>query len=189
MTHATENCLRKVATVIPLVMGRLDRLPMPAPPAHLFDTPLGCSAARRLFALHWSRPVRAPLLHDGFLETLGNAEPYRIWRYHPRVIPYLASLNLGDAADAADHWLLVDRQSRRLYGGKVTDVLAVLEYQQRGIIAPMTNPATAGRTDATLQFLGNALTGIRRGYGRVLIPDTTLRHELENWIEQNIPRI
>ncbi len=175
----------KPATVIPLVMGKLDKLSMPAPPPHLFDVPLGCSAVRRLFALYWCRAVRAPLVHDGFLESVGDPEPYRVWRYHPRVIPHLSAYNLGDAADRADHWLLVDRLSRLLFAGKGADVLAVLEYQQRGIIAPLQN-LSPDENSGVARVLGRALTGIRRGYGRVLLPDASLRVELRAWIERTV---
>lgn len=186
MADSTENCLQKAATVTPLAMGRLDRLSMPAPPAHLFEMRIGCSAVRRLCALHWCRAVRAPLVHDGFLESVGEQEPYRVWRYHPRVIPHLSAYNLGDATDRADHWLLVDRVSRLLFVGKVADVMTVLEYQQRGIIAPLTG-ADPEENNGVARLLGKALTGIRRGYGRVLLPDTSQRNELAAWIERNVP--
>ncbi|MDD2336041.1 MAG: hypothetical protein PHD01_05650 [Geobacteraceae bacterium] len=117
-------------TVIPIAIRKLKKVHMRLPPSHLFDEPLGCSGNRRYFALYWSRADQAPVLNDGFFESVGVPDTYRVWRYEPAVIAALAGYNIGDAAITADHWLLVDRKSRELYIGKVWDVLAALDFQK-----------------------------------------------------------
>lgn len=113
---------RPTTEIVPLAIRRLEKLHMGLPPRQLFDDPLGCPVNRRLVAFYWVRAIRAPMLHDGFLERVGNPEPYRIWRHHPQVIPHLTDFNLGDTAEQAGHWLLLDRLLRLLYVGKAADV-------------------------------------------------------------------
>ncbi|MRR07418.1 MAG: hypothetical protein EG828_10840, partial [Deltaproteobacteria bacterium] len=81
MVDNSENFRRESADIIPLAIRKLEKLRMGPPPRQLFDEPLGSPGNRRLFALYWLRAVRAPILHDGLLETVGDPEPYRIWRY------------------------------------------------------------------------------------------------------------
>jgi len=177
---------RESADIIPLAIRRLEKLRMGPPPRQLFDEPLGCFGTRRLFALYWLRGVSAPILHEGLLEKVGDPEPYRIWRYHPRVIPHLLGFNLGDAAERADHWLLVDCLLRMLYVGKSTDVLAVLDYQKRGIIKPLAGAAPGGNIGAPMHLMGKNLRGSQRKLGKLLVPNITVLHALEAWINKNV---
>jgi len=186
MVDNSENKRRESADIIPLAIRRLEKLRMGPPPRQLFDEPLGCSGTRRLFALYWLRAVRAPILHEGLLETVGDPEPYRIWRYHPRVIPHLAGFNLGDTADRADHWLLVDCMLRLLYVGKSADVLAVLDYQKRGIIEPLPGAAPGRNLGAPMQLMGKNLSGSQRKLAKLLVPNVAVLHALEAWIDQNV---
>lgn len=172
--------------IIPLAIRKLERLRMRPPPRHLFDEPLGCHGTRRLFALYWLRALRAPILHDGLLETVGDPEPYRIWRYHPRVIPHLMGYNLGDAADRADHWLLVDRLLRLLYVGRSPDVLAVLDYQKSGIIEPLPGAQPERALGAPMHLMGKNMRGSQRKLGKLLVPESTVLNSLEAWIEENV---
>ncbi len=182
-----NKCLpRPSADIIPLAIRRLEKLCMGPPPRQLFDDPLGCPGARRLVALYWVRAIRAPMLHDGFLELVGNPEPYRIWRHHPRVIPHLMNFNLGDAAAQAEYWLLLDRLSRLLYVGKKADVRDVLDYQKRGIVEPLpvAAPGPVGRQPQHL--MGKEPRGPRRKLAGLLVPGYAELHALEKWIEEHV---
>jgi hypothetical protein len=186
MEDNSENNRRESADIIPLAIRRLEKLRMAPPPRQLFDEPLGCSGTRRLFALYWLRAVRAPILHEGFLETVGDPEPYRIWRYHPRVIPHLAGFNLGDTVEIANHWLLVDCLLRLLYVGKSSDVQALLDYQKRGIIGPLPGSAPGRNIGAPMQLMGKKMRGSQRKLGKLLVPNVSVLHALESWIDQNV---
>ncbi len=177
---------RPSAGIIPLAIRRLEKLRMAPPPRQLFDDPLGCPGARRLVAIYFVRAIRAPMLNDGFLEMAGNPEPYRIWRHHPRVIPHLLGFNLGDAAEQAEHWLLLDRLSRILYVGKTEQVRDVLDYQKRGIVEPLPD-ATRGPAEVQPRHLmGKELRGSQRKLAGLLVPDYTRLHALEVWIEEHV---
>jgi hypothetical protein len=186
MVDDKENVPRASADIIPLAIRRLDRLPMGPPPRQLFDDPLGCPGARRLVALYWSRAIRAPMLHDGFLERVGNPDPYRIWRHHPRVIPHLADFNLGDIAEQAEHWLLLDRLSRLLYAGRMAEVREVLEYQKRGIVEPLPEVSAVPGGGEPLHLMGKTLRGSQRKLAKLLVPGYAGLHALEAWIDGHV---
>jgi len=174
--------VNEVAKVIPLAIRKLKRLNLRLPPPHLFDELLGCSGNRRLFALSWSRAVRAPLLNDGFLETLGAADPYRVWRHHPGVIAALAGYNIGDAAESAGDLLLVDRKSRVLYVGRAADVLVVLEYQKRGVLDRLPETGAEGVGGASKDIPGEGSIIAAKRYKKPLMFNIRLLHELEGWL-------
>ncbi len=176
----------KVATVIPIGIRKLKRLKMHLPPSHLFDEPLGCSVNRRFFALYWSRADRVPVLNDGFFEIVGAPDPYRVWRYHPKVIAALEGFNIGDAATTLDHWLLVDRKTRTLYVGKVPDVLVVLDLQKNGTLEPHyeTGPSSDSRDLKNLQVEVAVVPG--KKYKKPFLSTMKILNELEAWINEKI---
>ncbi|MGA7827461.1 MAG: hypothetical protein WCA04_07370, partial [Geobacteraceae bacterium] len=177
---------RASADIIPLAIRRLEKLCMPAPPRKLFDNPLGCPGTRRLVALYWVRAIRAPMLHDGFLERVGNPEPYRVWRHHQHVISHLTEFNLGDATEQAEHWILLDRLSRTLYVGKKAEVRDVLDYQKRGIVEPLPDEAPEPGDERPLQLMGQDLRGPEKKLAKLLVPDHAELHALEAWIEEHV---
>lgn len=187
MVDDNESFRMTSADIIPLAIRRLEKLQMGPPPRQLFDDLLGCPGARRLVAVYWVRAIRSPMLHDGFLERVGNPEPYRIWRHHPHVIPYLMDFNLGDVAERADHWLLLDRCSRLLYVGRVAEVRDVLGYQKSGIVEPLPDMPFESGGDEPLHLMGKYLRGSQRKLAKLLVPDTAKLHALEAWLDANVP--
>lgn len=186
MVDDNVNFRQTSADIIPLAIRRLEKLQMGPPPRQLFDDPLGCPGARRLIALYWMRAIGAPILIDGFLERVGNPEPYRIWRHHPHVMPYLLSFNLGDVAERAEHWLLLDRLSRLLYVGRAARVRDVLEYQRGGIVEPLPDvPSESGGAEP-LQLMGKTLRDSQRKLAKLLVPGSAGLHALEAWLNENV---
>ncbi len=171
------------AAVTPIAIRKLKRIKIPLPPSHLFDELLGCRNNKRFLAFHWSRRVQVPVLNDGSLETIGAVEPYRIWRYHPRIMVALADYNTGDADDLAEHWLLVDRKTRALYAGKVADVLVILDYQQRGVIDPL--PEIKGAGDSRAVKPGDTFSSAK-SFKKQMTVSIRLVHELESWLAKHI---
>lgn len=178
--------MTEAVKVIPIAIRKLKRIRMHLPPARLFDELLGCSGNRRFFALCWSRAIRAPILNDGVFEVLGAPDPYRVWRYHPVVNAALAGYNIGDAVETADHWLLVDRQSRAIYVGDATDVMAVLDYQKRGALDPLyeAEPVQKSRAVPDSNREDGAIP--TKKYKKTMTFDAKLLHELESWITANV---
>jgi len=178
--------MKGTVKVIPIAIRKLKRLRMRLPPPLLFDVLLGCSGNRRFFALYWSRAVRAPILNDGLLEALGAPDPYRVWRYHPGVNAALAGYNLGDAAETADHLLLVDRKSRVLYIGAAADVLVVLDYQKRGVIDLLKETGPVGKTGDAMDIQGEGAVVPAKRFKKPMMFNLKLLHELEAWINTNV---
>ncbi len=178
--------MKEAAKVIPIVIRKQKRLKMPLPPPHIFDELLGCYGNRRFFALYWSRAVRAPILHDGFLETVGGPDPYRVWRYHPGVNDALAGYNIGDVEETAVHWLLVDRESRALYIGAAADVLVVLDYQKRGVIDPLKESVSDRKSGYSMDIqMAGAVVASKR-YKKPMFSNLKLLHELEMWLNAKV---
>lgn len=186
MVDDNGNLPRASADIILLAIRRLERLRMGPPPRRLFDDPLGCPGARRLVAIYWSRAIRAPMLNDGFLERVGNPEPYRVWRHHPHVIPHLMDFNLGDTVEPAGHWLLLDRLARLLYVGRAAEVRDVLDYQRRGIVEPLPDVTPGPGGEERLHLMGKDLRGSQRKLARLLVPDYAVLHALEAWIDRHV---
>jgi hypothetical protein len=175
--------MTEAAKVIPIDIRKLNRINMPLPPAHLFDDLLGCHNNKRLFALYWSRKAQVPILNDGNLEIVGTLEPYRIWRYHPKIIVALSGYNIGDTGDFADHWLLMDRKTRMLYIGDIADVLLVLDYQKRGIIAPLPETETYRQAgEPRTQMPGDPFISTKKFRKQTTLSLKRI-HELEAWLD------
>ncbi len=173
----------EAATVIPIGIHKLKRLKMNMPPPRLFDEPLGCSGNRRFFALYWSRADRVPVLNDGFFEIVGAPDPYRVWRYHPKVIAALEGYNIGDTTITADHWLLVDRKSRALSVGKARDVLAVLDLQKNGMLEPYHE---TGPSRGMKNMPGEGAVVPGKKYKKAFLSTMKILNELEAWINEKI---
>jgi hypothetical protein len=176
----------EAVTIIPIAIRKLKRVNMLLPPPHLFDEPLGCAGNRRLFALWWSRADQAPVLNDGFFESVGVPVFYRVWRYHPAVIAALAGYNIGDAAITADYWLLVDRKSRVLYVGKVWDVLNVLDFQKSGIPVPLHETGPVPDFSDPMDIQGEGAVVPSKGFKKPMNSDNKLLNELEEWLDANM---
>jgi hypothetical protein len=177
--------MRKAAMITPIAIRKLERIKIRLPPPHLFDELLG-SSNNRFFALYWSRKVQVPVLNDGRFETLGADEPYRVWRYHPRIMAALADYNTGDADDLAEHWLLVDRRTRGLYVGEVSDVLLVLEFQQRGVIDPIPGVEKVGRTGHTAAANMADMVIAAKSFKKQMSVSQKRVRELESWLVKNV---
>ncbi|MRR53439.1 MAG: hypothetical protein EG822_02865 [Deltaproteobacteria bacterium] len=186
MVEDIESFRQTSSGIIPLAIRRLEKLRMGPPPRQLFDDPLGCPGARRLIAFYWVRAIGSPMLIDGFLERVGNPEPYRIWRHHPHVMPHLMSFNLGDVAERADHWLLLDCLSRLLYVGRAAEVRDILDYQRRGIVAPLPDVSPESGGEEPLHLMGKTLRGSQRKLAKLLVPDAARLHALEAWLNENV---
>jgi hypothetical protein len=172
--------------ITPIAIRKLKRIKIPLPPPHLFDELLGCSRNIRFFAFYWSRKVQVPILNDGRFEILGAVEPYRVWRYHPRIMVALADYNTGDADDLAEHWMLVDRRTRGLYVGEVSDVLLILDFQQRGVIDPLPEADKSGLpgNSAPPNPADRAITA--KSFKKQMSVSLKRITELESWLVKNV---
>ena len=171
--------------IIPIVIRKLKRVKLRLPPAHLFDELLWYLGNRRFFALCWSHADQAPILNDGFFESVGVPDAYRVWRYHPVVIATLAGYNIGDAAIVADHLLLVDRLSRALYVGKVWDVVEVLEFQKSGISEPLHEAGPDCNSGNSEGMQEDSPVAPGRSCKKTINSNTRLLNELEAWLNSN----
>jgi hypothetical protein len=180
--------MRKAAMITPMAIRKLERIKIPLPPSHLFDELLGCSRRYRFFALYWLRKAQVPILNDGRFEILGAVEPYRVWRYHPRVMAALAAYNTGDANDLAEHWILVDRGTRGLYVGEVSDVLIVLDFQQRGAIDPILEVEKADRSGNSAAVYPADMVIAAKSFKKQMRVSMKRIAELESWLAKNAGR-
>lgn len=173
-------------TVIPITIRKLKRVNMRLPPAHLFEEPLGYADNKRFFALCWSRVDQAPILNDGFSESFGEPDLYRVWRFNPVVRSKLIGYNIGDAAITADHMLLVDRKLRILYIGKVWDVLEVLDLQKNGTSEPRNETCNVCNSGTPMEMRDEGKVTAKNEDKKMMSSGIKLLDELEAWINANI---
>ena len=86
----------------------------------------GYDGPGRLIALWWSPVGDQLMFSDGTLTATGNWRGWLCFCEHPLVRVFLEDYQLGDSADEAEHWLLVDRYLGTLDVGLARDVEALI---------------------------------------------------------------
>lgn len=100
----------------------LDGVHLAAPPH--FEDAVGYGGDRRYVAFYWCADD-CPVVEDGVTSRTGHRGPWLLWARHPAVQPSLDGVDYGSCDGAPDHFVVLDRFSRRLYAG---DVAAALRF-------------------------------------------------------------
>lgn len=106
----------------------IDLLPITLPAG--FAEALGLHHPGRWLGLYWEAQLDQVCYTDGNTVNTGNAQSWQLFCTHPQVESVLAPYQLGNDGNAAQHFLLLDCQSNRLYVGEsalVEDSLNHLE--------------------------------------------------------------
>lgn len=102
-------------------------LKLTAPPG--LEEALGYAGNRRYVAFYWS-PIGDELMYtDGETSAEGEYSAWLLWHRHITVAPALLGFDLGSSEEPARHWLLLDRQDRRVYAGDAGEVEDFLAAQ------------------------------------------------------------
>lgn len=102
-------------------------LKLTVPPG--FEAALGYAGDRRYVAFYWS-PIGDELMYtDGETSADGEYSAWLLWSRHITVAPALTGFDFGSSEAPARHWLLFDRQDRRVYAGDAGQVEAFLAAQ------------------------------------------------------------
>jgi len=110
----------------------------PVPP--MLERTWGYAGNARFLGACWSPPFDRIWLCDSNRQQ-GIAEEWESWiQYtsHPRIEPYLAPFEFGDAGIPTVHWFFLDRLRRQIAVGTEADVLAALEAE---VLAPPCEPS------------------------------------------------
>ena len=91
-------------------------LPIKLPAA--FDQSLGLQHPARWLGLYWEPQLDQVCYTDGEDISTGNAQSWQLFCTHPQIEPVLAPYYLGNDGRVAQHFLLLDRQTNRLYVGE-----------------------------------------------------------------------
>lgn len=148
----------------------IDLLPIALPAG--FDEALGLQHPGRWLGLYWEAQLDQVCYTDGNTVSTGNAQSWQLFCTHPQVESVLAPYQLGNDGAAAQHFLLLDRQSNRLYVGESAlvedslthpeslDLLAALDapldspwQQPLQFIRPIKQMLPAAVKDKKLLFL------------------------------------
>ncbi|HLV98698.1 MAG TPA: hypothetical protein VKT82_08485 [Ktedonobacterales bacterium] len=132
-------------------------LPVPVPP--MLEQALGYPGQARLVAFFWSPRGDEAMHDDGRCTGVGDWTAYLAFIKHPTVEPHVRPFDLGSSEEEAQHWLVLDRETRTLSVLPVQQA-ALLLLQQWGIQPAL--PLRWEALDPTPRFL-ETLTG-KRGW-------------------------
>jgi hypothetical protein len=102
------------------LMSPLTPLTIPVPP--MLEEALGYAGASRWVAFHWERCGDELRYHDGAVSADGSWHAWLTFTHHRRIVPALAPYHFGNSEEEAQHWLVLDRETRTLSVGAVVDV-------------------------------------------------------------------
>jgi hypothetical protein len=88
----------------------------------MLEEALGYTGTARWVAFFWLPGGDELMYDDGLLSADGQWHAWLLFTYHPRVAPSLAPYTLGTSEEEAQHWLLLDRDTRTCYVGKAPTV-------------------------------------------------------------------
>jgi hypothetical protein len=106
---------------------RLTPLAAPVPP--MLEEAIGYNGEAHFVSFHWTPGGDEAYYDDRQRAGTGEWQGYLAFVQHPVVKPLLAQYNLGDSDREAQHWLILDRHTRKLYVALVKDARTFLEQQ------------------------------------------------------------
>jgi hypothetical protein len=139
--------------------------------------------AARHVGLYWGEGDEA-YVDDGRSSGTAAGHAFLLYVRHPIVEPALASVHLGSCDRPADHWLLLDRQDRRLSVAPVAEARSFLFGQW-----PPTEPVTLtdAEWDAIVEKLRSAPPPSGEEIAAMIQKQRRLEKELRDWLD-NQPR-
>lgn len=105
-----------MTSIVPFGIFKFDLLELCPPPAECFEDLIGVKGEARFIAL-WGQGNRL-YWADGVRTVIGCFRPWGMWRWTVGV-DILGSYCFGHGHRDADHYLILDRLSRRLYAAPV----------------------------------------------------------------------
>ncbi len=94
----------------------VQRLPIKLPAQ--FDQSLELQTPARWLGLYWEPQLNQMCYTDGENVGTGNAQSWQLFCTHSQIEPVLAAYQLGNDGGTVQDFLLLDRQSNRLYAGE-----------------------------------------------------------------------
>lgn len=114
---------------IPLGIFRFKKLDLAPPPASCFEELIGVEGDARFIAIwYFGNKI---FLGDGRQTVVGDSRPWVLWRWNltPEI---LGNFCFGFRNSKPDHYLILDRLSRRLYAAPASTALETLSQQFLG---------------------------------------------------------
>lgn len=102
--------------------------PLPITLPARFEQAFGLQTPARWLGLYWEPQLDQACYTDGETVGIGSAQAWHLFCTHPAIKPLLSPYQLGDRGDSAQHYLVLDRQNRQLYVGKVAEVSDYLRH-------------------------------------------------------------
>ncbi len=101
-----------------------------------FEKALGYPGDSRQVAFYWDPCGDETMYDDGICSGDCNWPGFLEFVRHPSVAPWLSPYDLGSSDSEAKHWLLCDRESRKVYVGERDLVQAQLSDEARKRLFP-----------------------------------------------------
>ncbi|MDB5313179.1 MAG: hypothetical protein JWO38_7381 [Gemmataceae bacterium] len=157
-------------------------LPIPVPP--MLEQAVGVpDAPARYVGLYWGEGDEL-YFTDGRTSGTGHGYAFLLYRRHPAVEPSLAGYHIGACDQPADHWLVLDRQARRLAVAPVAMARDLLRGQW-----PPSDPATLSEADwrAIVDHLRSRPVPTMEQLFAALQEQRQVEKELVTWLDSNRP--
>jgi hypothetical protein len=92
----------------------------------MLEEALGYAGAARWVAFHWEPSGDEFRYHAGVVSADGSWHAWLTFVRHPRIALMLAPYHFGNSEEDAQHWPLLDRETRTLSVGAIGDVRHLL---------------------------------------------------------------
>jgi hypothetical protein len=119
---------------------------------------------------------------DGRSSGTGNGHAFLLYVRHPIVEPALAGVHLGSCDRPADHWLLLDRQEKRLSVAPVAEARQFL-FGQWPPTEPMT--LTDEEWDAVVERLRSVPPPSGEQIAAMIQQQRRVEMELRDWLDSH----
>ena len=120
---------------------QLKQIAISSPP--ILAEAIGYPGCSRYVAFYWTPYGDEVMYSDGRISADGHWHAWLLFIRHKSIAPHLQGYNLGSSDEEATHWLLVDRETCRMYVGTPGEVYPVI----RGQFAEQNQAHEAQRND------------------------------------------
>src|ERR1051326_3772375 len=108
-------------------LDSLKTLPIRVPP--MLEQALDYPGQARLVAFFWSPMGDEAVYDDGLRSCEADWAAYLTFVEHPKVEPHLRAYDLGSSEEEAQHWLVLDRETRTLSVLPAQEAAMLLQQQ------------------------------------------------------------
>ncbi len=161
---------------------QLTLTPLDAPVPPMLEAAIGYDGPARWVAFFWQSAGDEACWDDGRSSLCGaNWGAYLAYTQHRAVWPHLALYDFGSSDEPARHWLVLDRETRRLYAAPWDVAAAALHLQERS--DPLPTLGELPTADELIELLSQQLYTDPAQIAAQMAQAEQDRLNLETWLD------